>query len=379
LGAALAALAVAVARRRGALGPAADAPDGAEASGANGANGANGAAKKSAGLAGNAGSAGSAGSAAEQSDVRLLWALALFGPVAHVAMDAWNVYGVHPFWPLYDGWFYGDAIFIVEPLLWAAFVPPLLFAARARWWRASLALILGAALALPWALPALVPLPARLGVPALAALALAFSWRAGPGARAAAGLVASAGVVLGFVALGRVVRADLARRLAAEPAPAALLDVALSPLPADPFCWTAVTVQTTAAGELVSRRATLAPFPSLLDAGRCPPAAERTTAPLAPSPLAADAGVRWDGEFRAPLAALRSLARERCDAAAMLRFLRAPFWTLGPNEAVLGDLRFDRSERLDFAETSLGPSGAPCPAFVPPWRPPRRDLLDAAP
>ena len=38
----------------------------------------------------------------------------------HIFADFWNDYGVHPCWPILNRWFYGDMIFIVEPLLWLA-------------------------------------------------------------------------------------------------------------------------------------------------------------------------------------------------------------------------------------------------------------------
>ena len=94
------------------------------------------------------------GEGAGAEDARWLLGLGALGPVVHVTMDAWNVYGVHPFWPLHAGWFYGDAVFILEPFLWALGIPPILFAARSRVLRALLGLILAAGLALPWVLPA---------------------------------------------------------------------------------------------------------------------------------------------------------------------------------------------------------------------------------
>jgi len=36
----------------------------------------------------------------------------------HIAFDAFNNYGVHPFAPFEDRWFYGDAVFIIDPWLW---------------------------------------------------------------------------------------------------------------------------------------------------------------------------------------------------------------------------------------------------------------------
>ncbi len=55
--------------------------------------------------------------------------MSIFGTFLHLGMDFLNSYGVHPFWPVENGWFYGDSMFIVEPLYWAA-AAPLLFVTR---------------------------------------------------------------------------------------------------------------------------------------------------------------------------------------------------------------------------------------------------------
>jgi inner membrane protein len=47
----------------------------------------------------------------------------MLGTLLHLAMDFLNSYGVHPLWPIQDGWVYGDSVFIVEPLYWAAAAP----------------------------------------------------------------------------------------------------------------------------------------------------------------------------------------------------------------------------------------------------------------
>jgi inner membrane protein len=44
--------------------------------------------------------------------------MCMFGTFLHLGMDFLNSYGVHPFWPVQNGWFYGDSVFIVEPLYW---------------------------------------------------------------------------------------------------------------------------------------------------------------------------------------------------------------------------------------------------------------------
>ncbi len=72
---------------------------------------------------------------------------------------------------------------------------------------------------------------------------------------------------------------------------------------------------------------------------------------------------------------LGELVAMHCDAAALMRFARAPFATELDHRWVMGDLRFDREPELGMAEIALpAPSNARCPATVP-WTPPREDLL----
>ncbi len=77
-------------------------------------------------------------------DVRLLGGMALLSVMLHLGMDALNEYGVHPFWPWNNRWYYGDAVFIVEPLYWLA-VAPLFFSlhTRAARWSTGCALAIG--------------------------------------------------------------------------------------------------------------------------------------------------------------------------------------------------------------------------------------------
>jgi len=53
---------------------------------------------------------------------------ALAGVALHLLMDATNDYGVHPFYPLTNDWFYGDFLFLGEPLVSAPLLPYLAIA-----------------------------------------------------------------------------------------------------------------------------------------------------------------------------------------------------------------------------------------------------------
>jgi inner membrane protein len=70
---------------------------------------------------------------ASKRDQNLILGLCLVGPLLHLTMDFANNYGVHPFWPLSGRWFYGDTIFIVEPLWWAIAIPILAQLVRRGW------------------------------------------------------------------------------------------------------------------------------------------------------------------------------------------------------------------------------------------------------
>ena len=49
-----------------------------------------------------------------------LFALAVIGAVSHPLLDLMNTYGVRLLMPFSDRWFYGDALFIIDPWLWAS-------------------------------------------------------------------------------------------------------------------------------------------------------------------------------------------------------------------------------------------------------------------
>jgi inner membrane protein len=60
--------------------------------------------------------------------------LAYIGMASHVFLDYLNVYGVRLLAPISDRWFYGDAVFIIDPVLWVVLGAGVLIAR----WRASL-------------------------------------------------------------------------------------------------------------------------------------------------------------------------------------------------------------------------------------------------
>ena len=307
-----------------------------------------------------------------------LLALCLAGPWLHIAADFSNNYGVHPFWPVYDAWVYGDAVFIIEPLFWVLTVPALALGSTHRATKLLLAGIVAVGLALAW-----VTRFANVGTAAFLTLAAlgfgAWNLRAAQRTRTFVALGASLAVALTFFVASAVARAEVSEALRQGAAPGTppivLADTSLMPAPSNPFCWAAMS-----AGRRGDRYellvATVALAPKLVPLEWCELEPTGHTLPLAIASVAATASVRWDGEWSAPLAELGALYRDNCEARAYLRWARLPFWLEHSAELLLGDLRYDREVGLDFAETvgTLPPRS--CPKRVPPWTPPRLDLIE---
>jgi len=307
---------------------------------------------------------------------RVLLALSLLGTWLHVAMDFTNNYGVHPFWPLYDGWFYGDAVFIIEPLYFVLTVPALALASETRAARLALSSIVVIGVALAW-----VTRFAGLGTGLFLTLAApAWAWltlRLAPRRRTLLALVASVAMALSFFGLSAVARARVveAARGTLPGSAVHIVDMSLTPAPSNPFCWSAMAAGTQGhAYELLVAAVSIAP--ALVPTERCELEPTGRSLALGVPRIERTAAVRWDGEWSAPLGELRALFRSNCEARAYLRWSRLPFWFKeGPKGLFLGDLRYDRSPALEFAEMRGTLPPARCPPWVPPWLPPRHELL----
>ena len=308
-----------------------------------------------------------------QADSRWLLALLVVSTLSHLMLDFTNSYGVHPFWPLDDRWYYGDAVFIVEPWLWVVSVPALVAASRARASRVVLSLVLLAGLVLAWRVN-LVTIGAATALTIGAALSVALAVALRPTARA---ITAAAGwfTVTAAMAAGSATARQSTLRAAREWDPSAqMLDVVVSPLPANAVCMAVIAVERSGSSYRVST-ARVSAAPSVTDAARC--AARSGTGPIFhPSPRPSTHAVRWDSEWSAPIAELTTLARESCPALAALRFIRVPVWQSGSAGAVLlGDVRYGGGSGSSFSDVSVPRSASTCPRSVPPWTPPRAELL----
>ena len=306
-------------------------------------------------------------------DAHWLLGLLVASTLSHLVLDWTNSYGVHLFWPFDDRWQYGDAVFIVEPWFWIVSVPALIAASGSRVVRVLLSAVLLAGLGLAWRVPLVSPGAALvLTAGAVCSVVLARALR--PGARVAMALAAWVAVTLVMATGSAVARGRVARAVRAADPRAELLDVVVTPLPANAVCTSVITVERSGATYRVST-AQVSSVPAITPAERCPVRGGAGSA-LRASPRRSTWAVRWDGEWTAPAADLASLARQSCPALAALRFIRAPAWrAMGGATVMLGDVRFGRASGSGFSDVRVPRRAAACPRGVPPWIPPRADLL----
>jgi inner membrane protein len=307
-------------------------------------------------------------------DVRLLVVLAVVAPLLHLGLDFTNSYGVHPFWPLDDRWYHGDAVFIVEPLLWAC-AAPLLFLLRNRVLRAAVAVVLVAGVGLVWG-SGLVPAAFALLVTALTVGLAVVGRQASARTALAGGIGAWLALTALFVATGRAADARVDAVLAGSFPAARTLDTVLTPMPANPVCREVLTAAVEGDRYIV-RSGTHSLLPSWLPAERC---AQLGLGGTPTAPLVATAAstpeTAWVGELSMPRSLPATLAHDYCAASALFQFARVPYAVPRADGWVVGDLRFDREPGLGLAEIEVGPGADECPAHRPPWVAPRQDLLD---
>jgi len=288
------------------------------------------------------------------------------GFLLHLGMDFMNNYGVHPFYPFSGTWYFGDMVFIIEPVFWVAFGVPLAMALPSRRGRIVVLAVLPVVLLyftmhgyLGWiSFGVLVSLGAAVA-------ALRFMHM-----QSRRALLLALGAALAFVGVQSSAsfkaRQAVTAALVLQDPQARVLDVALTAYPSQPLCWSFTSIESD--GSIYQlRRGHLSLAPALLPARECPPALAEDAAHEMP---VAVPGVLLSGSWQGSVAALRERAASDCQLSAWLRFARMP--ALSASDAT--DLRFSVGARGNFTTLPLAVKPA-CPFGVPQWGTPRADLL----
>jgi len=292
------------------------------------------------------------------------------GILLHLALDAANDYGVHPFYPLSRHWFYGDFLFLAEPTIASALLPYVVAAFDdGRRWVLPICSGVGAVL-----FPLLVVchewlMPFGAIVAGVWLFANALLHRRGPRPWFAWASVLT--VLCGFFLASRYARARAIAWTATLAPGKTVTDVVTTPAPANPWCWRVITL-TRDGDEFVARMAVKSFLTEFVDArdcfspphGRVPHSVELRS-PLAPVATSnpARAGAEVDSratlvlaEFVGSFEVFERMARANPRVDAARYFLRVPFWGTrrtgknpcaanGANEpnatSLIGDLRVD--------------------------------------
>jgi inner membrane protein len=298
-----------------------------------------------------------------------LWFVISIALASHLAMDWLNSYGVHPFYPVDNSWYYGDAVFIFEPSLWVVLGIAVAWNGRSGTSRLAAALPV---LLLLVTIASLDIQPLESSA-ILAALGGWFAWIArgmSPQARAATALAGTVLIIVVLLAASRAAR-DASLQGLEPQRRGRLVDVILTPNPASPLCWGLIAVESIeAADQYVLWRGTLSLAPGLKAPTSC--ASYRFSESVHVRTVA-DGHLVLGKEIRQPLGPLRELSRRDCRVRAWLRFGRAPVITA---EEIF-DLRFAAGRARNFTHMSLvsAPGEPTCPSFVPLWEMPRADVM----
>lgn len=306
-------------------------------------------------------------------DANWLFGLLLVSTLSHLVLDWTNSYGVHPFWPFDNGWKYGDAVFIIEPWFWVAAVPALVAATRYRVACGLLSLVLVVGLVVAWRVELVSP-GAAIALTVGALLSIVLARLLGPGKRIGVAVATWIAVTLVMAAGSAMARATVVQAVREVDPAAELLDVVVTPLPANPVCTSVITVERSGPTyRVVTARVSGAP--SMTDAARC--GARDGAGPMfRVSPRQSTRAIQWDTEWTAPRAELAALARASCPALAALRFIRVPAWrAIDDSTVMIGDVRYGGGSGNGFSDVTVPRRSAACPDAVPPWTPPRADLL----
>jgi inner membrane protein len=305
-------------------------------------------------------------------DARWLLALLIVSMMSHLALDWTNSYGVHLFWPFDDRWQYGDSVFIIEPWLWVVSIPALVMASPRRLSRALLSLALVAILVVAWRIELVsrgTAIALTLGSLAAIALARAMNRRR----RAVVAVAGWLAVTAAMAAGASTARAATLGALNHAGDSAEVLDVIVTPTPANPICASVITLER-AGGLYRLTTARVSALPAITAAANCV-SRDATDGSFAKSAKASSDAVHWDREWSAPVGELATLAAHSCDTATSLHFMRAPVWSVTGGVVTIGDARFGTGKGSDFSDISSPVSSECTYPTPPPWRPPREDLL----
>ena len=167
---------------------------------------------------------------------------------------------------------------------------------------------------------------------------------------------------------------------------AKLLDTIISPLPGNFFCWSVMTVETLGEPPVYKLQSGIfSNVPGILSPEDCMKfqvgkGEKENRIKKTPND---DPKLLWTNSFKAPLDKFATFYNENCLVRDFLKFSRAPFFRQRKGEAVFADFRFERAGLNNFSQVTvaINDQALECERKypIPPWKPPRSDLIKTFP
>jgi inner membrane protein len=276
------------------------------------------------------------------------WILVCCALASHLIADGWNSYGVHPFYPADNRWFYGDAVNIYEPWLWVLLGTSVAMNARSRTGRMLLTALLAAVLLAAAGLGMIVRLT-LVPIVIVSGLMIVTLVRRAPSTRA----MASLGMVGLFVGASYLTNslaqsAALSSRASAAP----VVDLVLTPKAGNLLCWNALLIERE--GDTLAMRRANVPVGAI--------------APFSCRSRVTD----WSLVARQSITDLQKALAD-CRSRAWMQFGRAPV----VRDGWIADARFGDPVLRNFTRMTVSPvqDARACPRNLTQWTFPRADVL----
>lgn len=294
--------------------------------------------------------------------------LLVLGFGLHMGLDSLNSYGIHPFYPFDPDWYFGDSVFIVEPVFWFIFGAPLAMGMVKKWkrgfaWTLLILSVGGFAYGnfLPWY---------SVGILIAAGVFLSFL----KPRHSLIGAFVLCAFYIGSLSVLSMAARDRLRHEFKDPIYSgfAFNDASLSAFPANPVCWMFVAIESNEKeGVYRIQKGALSLAPSLVSVNDCP-GAFLGGAKIANSTVVKDLTIASSKLYSLPY--LRQKYSSDCFFQAWMRFARVP----ALNGANAWDARFQRGGNIEenFSYLNMDSNPESCPEGVPPWGVPRKDLIE---
>lgn len=315
----------------------------------------------------------------------------------HIALDSLNIYGVHPFYPWDNQWYYGDRVFIIEPWIWFSILP-LAITPIKKVLSVKLVLILfflmtlglaykiemmtmGTGLILSFYFLLMLWLFNKMFESTKTILALSFTLITILGF-IVEGLRVEEKIRIIFQNQNKIVAESVGNPVDLKIDSSQLVDLAMTPYPGNPFCWNIYSVRllgddsyNVAVGQFQSQNFWIFKCPKGMfnkEKNNNLKLTQKNDELNKIKEIPKIQGMKWIQVYEASKNKLFN-DQDDCRLKNWFQFVRIPYQTESGNYV---DLRFySRSSRAGFSDLDLNDQSQKCVKIQAPWVAPRKKLL----